>query len=305
MGLHSSGICREAILPYEVGATVEFGGGLFGGTTYHRGDILYLEPFFTSEGERAYRILRVNNVNVNRTIDESRYEHLCLTRVWTISEAQRQQVIESIRTRPHAVQWLKWTGIVLGGIFLLLILTGIFGRLIDKMGTFGTVLLLLVVGLPALLLPVLIPGSLCAYMYYNPDDSYWFILDAHGYGWLGFIAWLIVCIVGGRMMIDGVFKFFTNWSNPFSTILQLLGSGLWGYYFYLAIPQFCRQDSDLFLLLALVFIAALSGAGRGMGADATLVDQYGGEIHGSLAGNRFFGGGHSYSRGIGDVFTRD
>lgn len=150
-------------------------------------------------------------------------------------------------------------------------------------------------------MPIASPCILCQYFYFNPNKSFWFVLNANGYGWIGFILWLIVSFVAIVLIFNSLKQFFTDWSWPSFNLCYIVGAGCWVYYFYLCLPQFYNQASDTFLGLLLLFgLAALPGVGGGasMPAPGSLVDGSGRTVAtGNFHGDNFYdGNGNRYSR---------
>ena len=147
------------------------------------------------------------------------------------------------------------------------------------------------------ILPIVIPALLCQYFYFHNDGySAWFILEANGYGWIGYIAWAIVTILAIVFITNNIKRFFSNWENPLYTIVGIFSAAGWGYYVWLSLGGIISQDREGFVtLLTWVLFVAFLGGGGALGASmptsSTLSDSYGRTV--------------TTGRRSGDIFVAD
>lgn len=207
---------------------------------------------------------------------------------------------------PHAKEWLMWLGVGIAGYVLLcLFLVWLTGIEDGKYPFFHYLQLPFTT-----IAPALIPLGLMSYMWSNMDYSsaIWFMNDANGYGWIGYIVWCIVCYIGVSLILDAVKALFTFWRrNIIITVVYVIGGIAWSFMFFFALLQIVYGGNDFLILCIFVTLASMAGGGyRAVTKKGTLIDDYGQEVLGTFDGNRFYGNdGNTYSKNNHDEYHRD
>lgn len=222
------------------------------------------------------------------------------------------RVMDFFTVRPSATvaearTWLMWLGIGVGVYALLCVLLWWLAGVFSDRGVFFVGW---IAGTLTLAAPAVIPLAIMSYVYSNLNDglAIWFMNDANGFGWIGFIVWCVVCVVGGTAVLDAVKSLFTFWRrNILLTLVSVVGGVAWTFTFLFVILSIMKEGNDFLILAILVTLAALSGgAYKSVTTPGTLMDGFGREIGGTFSGNRFYGSdGNSYTRNTHGGWNRD
>ena len=216
-------------------------------------------------------------------------------------------IVRPSATVAEARTWLIWLGVGVGVYALLCVLLWWLAGVFSDRGVFFVGW---IAGMFTLAAPAVIPLAIMSYVYSNLNDglAIWFMNDANGFGWIGFIIWCVVCVVGGTAVIDAVKSLFTFWRrNILLTLVQVVGGVAWIFTFGFMILAIMKEGNDFLILSILVTLAALSGgAYKSVTTPGTLMDYFGREIGGTFSANRFYGNdGNSYTRNTHGGWERD